>query len=212
MKFSTEIVREMAKMAAREMKDLGGENILELETGMRELLKNVGAEAIGVVLEERDEEIRKEQQLCRCGNKMSYLQKRSATIRSVFGPVNYKRSYYVCKTCKQGETPLHSRYGIAAGEITPGLGEMIALVGVEVAFAEASKLLNKLLLVSISDNTIRKETERFGCLQQEIEKEWKEQSQNEDWLQARQCSASDEIGQTGIQNKRLPQVYANAVA
>lgn len=187
MKFSTKIVREMAKMAAREMKELGGENnLLEMETEMRKLLKNVGAEALGMVLEERDEEIRKEQQICKCGNKLSYLQKRSATILSVFGPVNYKRSYYVCKTCKKGETPLHRRYGIAAGEITPGLGEMIALVGVEVAFAEASKLLNKLLLVSISDNTIRKETERFGCLQQEIEKEWKEQSQNEDWLQARQ--------------------------
>ena len=45
--------------------------------------------------------------------------------------------------------------------------------------------MERLLLFRVSDNTLRKETERFGELQKEREEVWKRQSQDENWLQER---------------------------
>jgi hypothetical protein len=75
--------------------------------------------------------------------------------------------------------------GIAAGEVTAGLAELLALAGIETAFAESSRFVERFLLFRVSDNTLRKETERFGELQKLREDEWKKQSQNEAWLQER---------------------------
>jgi hypothetical protein len=66
------------------------------------------------------------------------------------------------------------------------LAELLALAGVEVAFEEATRWLEHYLLFRVSDNTLRKETERFGELQEAQETEWKENSQQETWLQRRQ--------------------------
>ena len=61
------------------------------------------------------------------------------------------------------------RLGISAGEVTSGLAELLALVGVEVAFEEASGSVERFLLIQVNDNTLRKETELYGELQNEQE-------------------------------------------
>jgi hypothetical protein len=80
---------------------------------------------------------------------------------------------------------LDRHLGISAGEVTAVLAELLALAGVEVAFEEASRLIERFLLIQVSDNTLRKETELFGELQREQEAHWKQQSQSELWLQER---------------------------
>ena len=76
--------------------------------------------------------------------------------------------------------------GIEAGEVTASLAELLALMGVKVAFKEATCLVERFLLFSVSDNTLRYETGRFGQLQAAEEAEWKQDSQTESWLQERQ--------------------------
>jgi hypothetical protein len=58
---------------------------------------------------------------------------------------------------------------IAAGEVTAGLAELLALAGVETAFAGSSRFMERFLLFRVSDNTLRKETARFGELQKALE-------------------------------------------
>jgi hypothetical protein len=89
---------------------------------------------------------------------------------------------------------LDKRLGISAGEVTAGLAELLALAGVEVAFEEASRFVERYLLFRVSDNTLRKETERFGELQADLEEQWKQQSQNETWLQERQQKIGRQAG------------------
>ena len=101
---------------------------------------------------------------------------REAVLLSVFGRINYKRRYYTCSSCKKGLYPLDKRLHLAAGEVTAGLAELLALAGIETAFAESSRFIERFLLFQISDNTLRKETERFGQLQKAIEEKWKQQS------------------------------------
>lgn len=190
MKFSTEMINKMAEIMVGEMKQVGmlEAQIREIETGMREMLRAVGAEALKQALECADEHLFGEHdQTCpHCGCRMTYHSRRTAVIVSVFGRVGFRRGYYTCANCHQGQAPLDRQMGIAAGEVTAGLAELLALAGVEVAFAEASRWLERYLLFRVSDNTVRKETERFGALQQTLETDWKQDSQDETWLQARQ--------------------------
>lgn len=197
MEFSTEAVRKMAEIMVSEMGQIGmaGQGIREVETGMREFLRAVGNEALGKYLEQKDEEEQIAEK-CACGEDWQYLFKREGTIISVFGRVSYRRRYGVCRHCHTGVSPLDKCMGIAAGQVTAGLAELLALAGVEVAFEEGTRLLERYLLFQVSDNTLRKETERFGGLQKGREVEWIKNSQDEQWLQQRQ----QEIG---IQPGRL---------
>jgi hypothetical protein len=196
MECSTKALEKMAEIMVAEMKRTGktGEDIRMVETGMREMLREVGAKALGQYLEQQDEESREEEIVCACGQKMNYLFKREATIVSVFGRVQYRRRYHTCATCHSGNAPLDGRLGIEAGQVTAGLAELLALAGVEVAFEEATHWLERFLLFRVSDNTLRKETERFGELQQEEEAQWQKQSQETGWLQARQRQLGKQTG------------------
>ena len=51
----------------------------------------------------------------------------------------------------------------------------------------------KSLLFQVSDNTVRKETEAFGAIQDEIEKEFILESRDENWLQKRQMEQHSEL-------------------
>ena len=140
MEFNTEVVEKMAEIMVQEMEALGvvEGGIREIETGMRELLRAVGAEALGQALAHRDQKRNTEAtRPCACGGSLGYQFRRRAVILSVFGRVSYKRRYYTCPTCHQGQAPLDQQLGLKAGEVTAGLAELLALAGVEVAFEEA---------------------------------------------------------------------------
>ena len=112
MKCSTEAVEAMAKIVVKEMKQMGlaGEDIRGVETGIREILRAVGAQALGQYLERQDEDIRKEEVICGCVQEMEYRFKREATILSVFGRVHYRRWYHLCSAC-HGVTPFQWTHG-----------------------------------------------------------------------------------------------------
>lgn len=197
MEFSTKVVEKMAEIMAEEMGSLlpEAQDIRAVETGMRELLQKVGAEGLKRYLEHADQAAPQEkEQDCKCQGKQRYLFRREAVILSVFGRVSYKRRYYLCKECGRGVCPLDKRLKIAAGEVTAGLAELLAVAGVETAFAESSRFIERFLLFRVSDNTLRKETERFGELQKEREEEWKRQSQDEAWLQERLRKYGKQVG------------------
>ena len=196
MKFSTEAISKMAEIMVSEMQRIGieGEGIRGVEMGMREFLREVGVQALGGYLERKDEEIQEAEKICACGKPMNYLFKRKGTILSVFGRVAYRRSYHVCEQCHAGVSPLDRHMKIEAGQVTAGLAELLALAGVEISFEEGTRWLERYLLFRVSDNTLRKETERFGELQKAQEAEWIKNSQDEKWLQQRQREIGKQFG------------------
>jgi hypothetical protein len=196
MKFSTEATKKMAEIMVEEMDRLGvGEkSIRGVETSMREFLREIGAEAMGRYLERVDEHIREQEKACECGGQMVYQFRRKAMILSVFGRVSFRRRYHICRQCHRGQSPLDRKIGLEAGKVTAGLAELLALAGVEVAFEEASRWLERFLLFRVSDNTVRKETEQFGELYKHQEEQWKEQSHQEAWLQERQRKIGKQPG------------------
>jgi hypothetical protein len=186
MEFSTEILEKMSQLLGEEMVRViePETQLMAVEDRLRETLRQVGQRALGKYISCREKEPAAAVS-CRCGEQAPRLAKREAKVISVFGKLRYERQYYLCRSCSQGQCPLDRQLGIEPGEVTPGLAKLLALAGVEVAFEEAGRWMEQFLLFRVSDNTIRKETERFGQLQAQREAEWQVHSQDEKELQQR---------------------------
>jgi len=183
MDFNTKEAKEGIKQIATLLSDLvvgyvkeEGADIGELEKGMRHMLQEVGRQAMGQVLEKSDPveaSIR-----CKCEHKANYRCRREGMVITVFGRVRYKRRYYICAQCGRGEKALDTLLNIQPGEVSLGLKPLLALLGIQTSFDEAAELAKALLLVDISDNSIRKAAQWVGQKQDTLEEKWKRLS---DW-------------------------------
>ena len=175
------VAEEIGKLvAAGEISDLSS-----LENELREFLKETGRQAYEKILEKEDEKLGKRVR-CECGDEAHRISKRPAQFLSVFGWVNYRRSYYGCPVCEKKETRLDRIWQIAPGEVSPIMGRLLTISGVEQAFEKAKKNIREFLLVDVSDNTIRSITQKAGEKQAELEAKWIRESQDETWLQKRE--------------------------
>lgn len=148
----------------------------EIEQGMRTLFQTIGQQALAQVLTDSDQaapSIR-----CPCQQKARYRCRREGMVITVFGRVRYTRRYYVCDACGRGEKPLDRRLGVEPGQMSPGLKPLLALLGIQTSFDEAAALAEKLLLLPISDNSIRKAAHWVGQQQEAREQKWAKLS---DW-------------------------------
>jgi len=80
-------------------------NLAWIETALRDLLRQVGAEALGQWLSSAQHPPEAEWP-CACGGTLRYQRSRPATVLSVFGRVTYARAYYAGCACGQGRAPL----------------------------------------------------------------------------------------------------------
>lgn len=194
MEYNTETVKgiaeqfaKMIKEAVREQQKTGAERttIAEIETGMREGLRQIGLQAVGILLSSL--QLTPESEIdCDCGGRLQYQRMRPTTIISVFGRATYKRAYYAGCSCKKGKAPLDEQYGLEPGAVTSGLAALLALAGIEFSFESSPKWIKEYLLFEVSENTVRSETEQMGKLQEDQEKELIERAQDESYLQERQ--------------------------
>jgi predicted SprT family Zn-dependent metalloprotease len=189
MNFSTKAQEEISTVLAEEIDELiiAGEikDQQGIENSIREMLKEVGAQTYQKVLEKEDSKNGKGVR-CECGGKAKRISKREAKVMTVFGWVSYRRSYYGCSRCGKKQSRLDKEWGINPGEVSPVLGKLLAIAGVDIAFERARRKIKEFLLVEVSDNTIRKQTQLMGQKQALLETKWIQSSQDEAWLQSRE--------------------------
>lgn len=166
----TEAVKEQQKAGA------GTPLIGEIENSMREMLRQIGMQALGMFLSGMQATPEDEID-CECGGKLQYQRMRTAKVISVFSGVRYKRAYYAGCKCKQGKAPLDEQFGLQPGAVTAGLAALLALAGIQVSYDQSPQWLQAYLLFDVSENTVRTETERLGELQQLQEEQRIERSQ-----------------------------------
>lgn len=181
----TAIAGQVVQVLQATLKTEGdNEGIGAIETQLREILRQVGAAALGQYLSGRGDPV-EPRMACTCGGEMVYQREREASLLSVFGRVQYRRSYYSGCGCGKGQAPLDQRLGLKPGGVSAGLAELLALGGVELAFDQARRWVEKHLLFSVSENTIRSATEARGAQRQAQEQVWMANSQEAQWLQDR---------------------------
>jgi hypothetical protein len=194
MNYNTEMVTqiakamaEMFKTAVNEQKQRSGKapNIAEIETEMRQALRQIGEQALGVLLSSLQSTPVLEIP-CKCGGTLQYQRMRPATLVSVFGKVRYERAYYAGCTCQQGQAPLDEQYGLEPGAVTAGLAALLSLAGIAFSYDESPRWINEYLLFAVAENTVRAQTEQMGALQAEQEQALMTQCQTEANLHERE--------------------------
>lgn len=194
MNYNTETINEVAEQLAEMFKEAiigeqqagqGTPTIAEIETGMREGLRQVGMLMLSMLLSSMQTTPASEIE-CSCGGELKYQRVRPAKLISVFGKVSYERAYYAGCSCKRGKAPLDELLGLEPGAVTAGLAALLALAGIRLSYEESTVWLQAYLLFNVSENTIRSETEQMGALQERQEAERIKDSQDEDWLQERE--------------------------
>lgn len=201
MEFSIERMEKVAEILAEEIREKMArqEDIDGMEGMLRELVKEAGRLGLQKAIEQGEERYPSREVRCACEKASVLVGKRWAVLWTVFGKVNYQRRYYHCGECHQGQAPLDQAYGIRPGQVTSGLASLLGVLGVEVAFEEASQLAERFLLFKVSDNTVRKQTEGYGQAQAQTEKEWIRTAEDERRLQMRERRL----------DKRAGRVYAS---
>lgn len=176
------LVQEGIRQKQTESKE--AQTMAEFELAFREVVRQIGAAALGIFLSELQQTPESEMG-CACGGRLHYQRMRSAITTTVFGKVKYRRAYYAGCSCGKGVAPLDKAYGLEAGAISSGLAQLMALAGIAFSFEESEKWLKEFLLFEVSENSVRSETQRMGGLQQNSEKHDIQASQNEKALQER---------------------------
>jgi hypothetical protein len=193
MKYNTELINGMAHQMVEGMKAAlvtQGEgkplSLQEIETTFRDFLRQVGGVALGEYLSDHQPSSMPGPTLaCVCGGELSYQRQREASLLSVFGWVHYTRGYYAGCACGRGKAPLDEAFGLTPGGVSTGLAELLALAGIELAFDQSRRWVEKYLLFGVSENTIRSATEGRGEQQKVQDKVLEAQSQSEAYLQER---------------------------
>ena len=193
MNYNTEDIQQIAQEVAKlvqegllqkQAESQEAQTMAEFELAFREALRKIGAEALGIFLSGLQKTPESEI-ACECGGRLHYQRMRPAVTTSVFGKVVYRRAYYAGCSCGGGMAPLDKTYGLAAGGVSSGLAQLMALAGIAFSFEESEQWLKEFLLFEVSENSIRSETQKMGLLQQKGEEADIQTSQNEKALQLR---------------------------
>lgn len=101
---------------------------------------------------------------CPCGHTARYVRMRPATVTTVLGRVTVERAIYRCASCGAYHAPLDAQLQFAAGGLSLGLQELLALLGAtQDSFAQAATVLERLCLVQVCPNSVRAATEDLGA-------------------------------------------------
>jgi hypothetical protein len=168
MKFNTETLTKItALLVADYERQLEGKRIPveELEQGLRKVLQRIGQESLGRMLSMKDRQSYAIRQQCSCGEQARRISRRAARILSVFGWTEYRRSYYACVDCNRRWYALDEDEKLRAGRVSCGMNRLLGIAGVTGSFEEAQRQVQEYLLVDVSINTIRAETQRIGAMQ-----------------------------------------------
>jgi len=128
---------------------------------------------------------------CECGGKAKYVRMRGAMILSLFGRIPFKRRYYLCPDCHRGQYPLDAKLGYKPGQMTPQLLSIAGWVGAQLPFRRAAELLKATCGISLSENSVRKATQRIGEEVEHQEKDWQEESEDIAALRAQDLAPAE---------------------
>jgi len=101
--------------------------------------------------------------MCVCGKTQKYMNDRERSMVSLLGKLRYQRAYYWCAECSESSAPMDEAMGLAHTEFSPGVRNVVSLVGAEVAFGRGAMLMEELTGIRISKRKHREISEATGA-------------------------------------------------
>jgi len=114
-----------------------------------------------------------------CDNPLEFVRYQGKWVGTLLGTIRPERAYFYCADCEQSHVPLDHQLGLGADSLSESLEEAVCLLAAHMPLEEVANNLERLLMVSVDDNTIQRAVERVGSAmvahqQQDMERAWQE--------------------------------------
>jgi hypothetical protein len=98
-----------------------------------------------------------------CDQAAAYHDDRDRVLVSLFGPLRYRRAYYYCRRCGQGQCPFDEQAALPEHQLTSAVEQLASLAGgVCDSFEKGAELLHEMSGVRLSESTVERTTEDTG--------------------------------------------------
>ena len=96
-----------------------GYSLADIEQVTRQLVQEVGRQTVAAVVNAEEGRYPETELVCpHCGSMMTYVRRRTAQLRTLFGGLEVRRAYYLCAACHAGCYPLDRRLGLRPNAIS----------------------------------------------------------------------------------------------
>lgn len=100
---------------------------------------------------------------CNEGHRARMVGTRPVTVRTALGPVRLERAWYHCSSCRTGQAPTDTFYGISTSATTPGYDKILALTGTEQPYRASAGLIAELTGIDLAcASSVGRTTRRVG--------------------------------------------------
>ena len=96
---------------------------------------------------------------CSCGAKARHHDTRSKQLLTALGPVKFRREYYICPKCLQGQAPRDRELGVEGTTYSPAVRRMMAVVGSEASFDHGREQLLLLAGIDVTAKAVERQSE-----------------------------------------------------
>ena len=138
----TQLVEQMKSCVQEQLVDA-----VSLEECVRAAMHQLGGMLLEALADSMEERYPPETVPCGCGCRAHRHSKREAVLLTVYGRIHYHRTYYICPHCHRGQCPLDDRLGLRPGQVSVKLGSLLAILGSQMSYREASRMAKQLFLL-----------------------------------------------------------------
>ncbi len=128
---------------------------------IRASMHEVGAMLLGQLLE-GDSGYRGAHVACQRGHQAAFGEYRAKSLRTVLGPLQIRRAYYYCPSCREGVIPRDRELDITATSFSPGVRRLMGRLGSKEAFEEARGDLEALAGITVQTKQVERVSETIG--------------------------------------------------
>lgn len=132
-----------------------------IEQTTRSVIQEIGRQAIEMSVNSMNSPYPERVVTCSCGKEAAYVRQREARLYTIFGKLQVRRAYYLCKG-HQGIFPLDNQLGLRPNELSAELRRLVGITGIQLPYGTGRNLFEELTLVSVSDQTMAKATRSIG--------------------------------------------------
>ena len=165
-----DLVEELARRHAdREFRE--GMTMSEVELATEKLKSETGGHSIASMLARMKPEKPTAKACPRCGKRTPVkVANRERTVRSLSGPVTFKRNYHYCEACKHGFYPVDHLLDLPEeGELTGEMQKRVLDFAVNDVYGQGAARWSLHYAEPISDNLLRRVAARVGAQCEAVE-------------------------------------------
>ena len=159
------MAREIATLLARifaERRKAGRTDLEAIETALRDGLHQLGTGVLTGLLQGDVPSVEQRQLPCPCGRSAHYVELRSKTILTVLGEVHWRRPYFLCAHCGEGQFPADMELDVEKTSQSSGVRRMLAAVGHASPFDHGRQQMELLAGLKVTTKAVERTAEAIG--------------------------------------------------